>query len=216
MFSTVVFDLDGTLLNTLDDLADAGNYTLATLGFPTHPVDAYKKMVGNGMEMLIKRISPASEQDPASLHLALSIFTEYYEKHQLDQTAPYPGIYSLLQQCKKAELKTAVLSNKDDLAVSTIVRHYFDDSFDEVWGLKPQFPPKPDPLSLLSLLDQLGATKENTLYCGDSNVDMRVAKKAGITSCGVLWGFRDRKELELAGADFLAASPQELATILFT
>ncbi|MDL2253684.1 HAD family hydrolase [Ruminococcaceae bacterium OttesenSCG-928-I18] len=210
MFSTVVFDMDGTLLNTLFDLANAGNYTLAKLGLPTHQRDEYKKMVGNGIEVLIQRMLPEENRDSATVHLALGIFAEYYEKHQLDETVPYEGILPLLQKCKNHKISMAVLSNKDDAFAKQITSHFFGDLFREVWGLQKNYPPKPDPSSLLALLLKLGADPKHTLYCGDSNVDMLTAKNADITSCGVLWGFRSAKELSNAGAHSLVSTAEEL------
>ena len=214
MFSTAVFDLDGTLLDTIVDLANAGNYTLSVLHFPSHLTKKYNKMVGNGIHKLIERILPPDHRDSATIHLALTIFTEYYEKHKLDATAPYPGIMDMLDTLRSHHVKLAILSNKDDAFVTDIATHYFGNRFSLIHGLKSHYQPKPDPCSLLNMLKQLDSLPEDTLYCGDTDVDMMTANNAGITSCGVLWGFRDCDELLGAGADMLASSPSQLADII--
>ena len=214
MFSTCVFDLDGTLLNTLDDLANAGNYTLTTLSFPVHPVESYKRMVGNGIRNLISRCLPPDQRDSATLHLALGIFTEYYNQHSLDATAPYPGILEMLSALSESGIQLAVLSNKNDSMTKQIVKHYFGNTFAAVWGLRADYSPKPEPASLLDLLAELGCDKTAALYCGDSDVDMLTAKNAQVASCGVLWGYREEAELRAAGSQYLAVSPQNLADLV--
>ncbi len=213
MISTVIFDLDGTLLNTLDDLANSGNYTLSQLSFPTHPVESFRLMVGNGIKKLMYRMLPEHARDEATLHLALAIFTEYYNAHALVNTQPYPGILPALDSLLAAGKHLAVLSNKNDEMVQKIVSHYFGDRFALAWGLRPEYPPKPDPCSLLALLDALGTSRECAIYCGDSNVDIITANNADIASCGVTWGFRTRDELKASGAHFIIDSPNQFVNI---
>ncbi len=215
MFSTIVFDLDGTLLNTLEDLANAGNYTLSQLSCPGYPVESFRLMVGNGIQKLIYRMLPENRRDEATLALALSLFTHYYQNHALVKTKPYPGILSLLDSLHASGIQLAVLSNKNDDMVRQISSHYFGDSMEAAWGLRPEYPPKPDPSSLLALLSSLGAQPAATLYCGDSDVDMLTANKAEIASCGVLWGFRSKEELSASGACYLANTPKDIANIVF-
>lgn len=214
MFSSVIFDLDGTLLDTLEDLANAGNYTLAVLGFDPHPVPAYRHMVGNGIHMLVERLLPPAARTDTVRSLAYSIFTRYYEQHMLDCTLPYPGIDSLLSQLQQGHIRMGVLSNKNDLLVQQIVTKFFPGAELTARGLSAAHPAKPDPASLLDLAQQMDMPLSTILYCGDSDVDMQTAKRAGIKSCGVLWGFRDEEELAQNGADYIAASPEEIARLV--
>ena len=145
MYSAVIFDLDGTLLNTLTDLANAGNHTLEVLGFPTHPVDAYRYLVGNGIPKLIERMLPEKNRGPATQQTALSIFLRYYEAHKQDTTAPYPGILPMLQALKGAGLRLGVVSNKENSLSQEVAAHYFPGLFDAVAGHVLGTPTKPDP-----------------------------------------------------------------------
>ena len=215
IFRTVIFDLDGTLLDTLQDLAAAGEHVCAANGWPPHPVEAYRHFVGNGIPKLVERFSPPWAQDPASLADARAAFGEYYAAHMLDQTAPYPGIPALLARLHAAGVRMAVLSNKDDAFARRVVGHYFDLSlFAAVRGALPGTPPKPDPAGPRALLAALGASPAETLFIGDSDVDVLTAHNAGAPCCGVLWGFRGQAELTAAGADHLAAGPDELARVI--
>ncbi len=214
MYSTIVFDLDGTLLNTLDDLAVAGNHTLTTLGCPIHQPQDYRLMVGNGIQALISRMMPQSRQDTSSLKQAQEIFTEYYKAHSIERTAPYPGIVTLLNDLKNKGYCLAVLSNKNQDNVQYLVSHYFGRLFDEVMGLREPFAPKPDPASLHALLQKLNAPAASTLFCGDSRVDVLTAKHAKLHSCAVLWGFRDREELEKESPTYMVSSANEILQIV--
>ena len=156
MYSAVIFDLDGTLLNTLADLANAGNHTLEVLGFPTHPVDAYRYLVGNGIPKLIERMLPEKNRGPATQQTALSIFLRYYEAHKQDTTAPYPGILPMLQALKGAGLRLGVVSNKENSLSQEVAAHYFPGLFDAVAGHVLGTPTKPDPALLNSLMAQFG------------------------------------------------------------
>ncbi len=214
MFQSVIFDLDGTLLDTLEDLAAAGNYTLSAMGLPTHPVDAYRQMVGNGIPNLLRRMLPEQNRGEATCALAQTLFRPYYAAHMQDYTTPYPGVVSLLAQLKERGVATGVLSNKADDFVQQIVQQYFPDLIGAALGLREDFPAKPDPSSALHLLQVLDAEPSRTLYCGDSDVDMHTAANAGIPSCGVLWGFRDEDELAGAGAAYLAADIPALSALI--
>ena len=209
MFSHIIFDLDGTLLNTIDDLADAGNYVCAAHGWPTHTVDQFKHMVGNGIPNLVSRFTPdgLSEEELAQ---ALAEFSAYYGEHKEDKTAPYPGVPELLDALKGAGLRLSVLSNKAHALAGPVVEHYLPGVFEYVQGALPGAPLKPDPTLLRVLMEQVGAKPETTLFVGDSGVDALTGKNGGLTVCGVLWGFRDRQELEEGGADAIIAHPLEL------
>ena len=204
MYKHVIFDLDGTLLNTIDDLADTGNHVCALHGWPTHTVDAFKLMVGNGIPKLVERFAPQGTSQEV-LDQAFQEFMDWYGVHKEDKTAPYAG----MPEVTKA-LREAGLSNKADVMAGPVVEHYYPGIFPVVQGALPGLPTKPDPTLLHKLMDRLGATKEDTLFVGDSNVDIRTAKNGGLTGCGVLWGFRSREELEAAGADVIVSTPQEL------
>lgn len=215
MFTTVLFDLDGTLLDTLQDLAAAGNHTLTTMHLPTHPVEDYRHMVGGGVPNLIEKILPPENRGEGTKSIALSLFSKYYGEHKNDLTKPYPGILPMLTALKQAGVQMGVLSNKADHFVQEIVEDYFPNTFAITLGLREDFAPKPDPASVYYVMQQLGANPASTLYCGDSDVDMITARNAGLAGCGVLWGFRDKKELSSAGASFLVNDVVELTELIF-
>lgn len=212
-FSYVIFDLDGTLLNTIDDLADAGNHVCAARGWPVHTVDAYKRMVGNGIPKLVERFAPAGT-DGETLAGALAEFSAYYGEHKEDKTAPYPGIAELLAALKGQGVRLAVLSNKAHALAGPVVERYFPGVFEYVQGALPDAPLKPDPTLLHALMENIGAAPKTTLFVGDSNVDVLTGKNGGLTVCGVLWGFRDRQELEETGADYVIERPEQMLTLL--
>lgn len=210
MYTHVIFDLDGTLLNTIDDLADAGNHVCAAHGWPTHTVDQFKRMVGNGMPNLVSRFTPEglSEEELAGV---LAEFSAYYGEHKEDKTAPYPGMPEALAALKEQGIHLAVLSNKAHALAGPVVEHYFPGVFDDIQGALPDAPLKPDPTLLHALMEKIGAKPETTLFVGDSDVDVLTGKNGGLTVCGVLWGFRGQDELLAAGADVLVKTPLDLA-----
>lgn len=214
MYRTVIFDLDGTLLNTIDDLADAANWVCERHGWPTHSVEEYKFLVGNGMRKLAERFVPDDWRSPSRIQQVVSEFLLYYDAHMRDKTAPYPGIPELLGRLKAAGVEIAVLSNKANKLVPEIIEGYFPNTFSFVQGAEDGFPTKPDPALLHRLMERMGAQPEGTLFVGDSNVDIRTAKNGGLDSCGVLWGFRGREELQGEGADYLAETPTELGNLI--
>ncbi len=210
MFKAVIFDLDGTLLNTIDDLANSANHVLAAKGYPTFSSEQYKKFVGNGAAILMKRIHPEGTSQE-EIDRALAEFTVYYNAHKDIRTAPYDGIPELLSDLRASGIRLCVLSNKPHEISGEIVRHYFgEETFDTVLGKSPDFPVKPDPSSCNFLIGKLRLQKDEVLYVGDSNVDMQTARNAGLTKCGVCWGFRSEEELKAEGADYLAHSPEEI------
>ena len=214
MYQNVVFDLDGTLLDTLQDLAAAGNHTLSAMELPQHPVDSYRMMVGNGIPKLIERVLPAVNRGAATQDLALHIFTNYYNAHKQDFTAPYPGIMKMLEDLVNAGVCLGIASNKGDAFVKTLAAEFFPGTFQAVVGLQAGVAAKPDPACVHNLLAEMGAQQSGTLYVGDSGVDMQTAKNAGLCACGVLWGFRSKEELLENGADLIVESPQKLAKII--
>lgn len=215
MYKTVVFDLDGTLLNTIDDLADAGNRVCAARGWPQHTVEEYKYFVGNGIPKLVERFSPPEARTPDQLADTLAAFQADYGAHLQDKTAPYPGMPALLARLKAAGVQLAVFSNKADPLARQVVADYFDAAlFDAVRGALPGVPTKPAPQGTLALMQAIGADPAATLYVGDSNVDVDTAHNAGLPCCGVLWGFRTRQELTDAGAEHLAADAEELWNVI--
>lgn len=213
MYKHVIFDLDGTLLNTIDDLADTGNHVCTLYGWPTHTVAEFKLMVGNGIPKLVERFAPQGTSQEV-LDQAFQEFMDWYGVHKEDKTAPYAGMPEVTKALREAGVSIAVLSNKADVMAGPVVEHYYPGIFPVVQGALPGLPTKPDPTLLHKLMDRLGATQEDTLFVGDSNVDIRTAKNGGLTGCGVLWGFRSREELEAAGADVIVSTPQELLDLI--
>lgn len=214
MYQNVIFDLDGTLLNTLDDLADAGNWVCRNQGWPEHSLDEYKYFVGNGMAKLVERFSPEEFRGQDQIKKTLAEFMPYYEAHKADKTAVYAGMPEMLDKLRKAGIHIAVLTNKADSVAGSVVEEYYPEVFSVVQGAVPEKPTKPDPTLLLELMKRLGAGREDTLFVGDSNVDIQTAKNGQLDSCGVLWGFRGRQELEEEGATYLAQTPEELAELI--
>lgn len=214
MYRFVIFDLDGTLLNTLDDLADAANHVCQNHGWPTHETQAYKYFVGNGIPKLVEQFTPEEARTPWVLEQAHDEFMAYYSRHKEDKTVPYPGMLQAVEQLKAAGLSLAVLSNKMDSLVRPVMARYYPGVFPVVQGAIPGVPTKPDPSLLRRLMKRMGANDRETLFIGDSDVDILTAKNGGVASCGVLWGFRTRGELERAGASFLAETPEALSRLI--
>lgn len=210
MYRTVIFDLDGTLLDTIDDLANAGNWVCRNNGWPQHSIAEYKAMVGHGIPNLVKSFSPAENRSPLLTMNTLAQFTEYYGKHNLDKTAPYLGILAMLRRLKDAGVSMAVYSNKADDFSQALVAHFFPGMFRHVQGKVDGVPVKPDPTGMIRVLARMGASAEEALYVGDSDVDMNTGHNAGVETCGVTWGFRTRETLIEAGADSLADTVEEL------
>lgn len=214
-FTHIIFDLDGTVLDTLEDLARSANRVCAAHGWPTFPIDAYRYKVGNGMRKLVERFMPAEfAGDGALFERVLSEFRTCYDLHKEDHTAPYPGTIEMLDALRSAGLTLAVLTNKDHAAARPLIERYFGiGRFAVVQGHTARFDPKPAAPITLHVLEQLDATPERTLYVGDSNVDVETGHNAGLAVAGVTWGFRGRTELEAAGADFIVDTQQQLVDI---
>lgn len=210
-YDAVVFDLDGTLLDTLDDLKNAVNYALGKMGLPLRSREEVKAFVGNGVAKLMERSVPTgtSPQDTAK---ALTAFKSYYAPHSKDNTAPYPGIPETLTALRDMGCRLAVVSNKFDAAVKELARDYFPGLMDLAAGENEanQIPKKPEPTMVLRTLEALGVSPERAVYVGDSDVDLQTAKNAGLPCISVTWGFRDREFLLQQGAAVLISHPREL------
>lgn len=214
-FKAIIFDLDGTLLNTLEDIADSANEALRQWGFPVHDVDDYRYFVGNGLQVLMQRILP-EDSTPDEIQAGMKSFESEYERRWRIKTQPYPGIREMLRKLRHAELKLAILSNKPDDFTQKCVAHYFSDiCFDSVSGKKAHLPAKPDPGSALQVLGHFDVTPCQSLFVGDSSVDMKTGVNAGMKTAGVDWGFRTKKELERAGAQVVVSTPEELINYVF-
>ncbi len=211
---TIIFDLDGTLLDTLADLADSANYTMEQMGYQTYPLESYRYFVGNGVPKLLERCLPKDKRTEENISAARKLFSEYYNIHFADKTRPYDGVNELLENLKKSGVKMAVASNKSDEFTQSIVKRFFGNVFDIVQGGKADVPKKPAPDIAFGIMERLGAVPENTYFAGDSNVDMYTAKNAGLTAIGCLWGFRTKEELLDSGANFLAEKPSDIYDII--
>ncbi len=207
----IVFDLDGTLLNSLEDLADSANWVLEQHGFPTHPVDAYRYFVGDGVRKLIERILPQEERTEARIEQCRQEFVAYYKVHMEDKTSVYEGITELLVELKNRGLKIAVATNKVHIAVKPLMEKYFPEiRFDSMIGQREGVPVKPAPQIMFDILRETGCEQSEALHVGDTATDMQLAHNAGVTPVGVLWGYRPLKELQEAGAKFIIEKPEEL------
>ncbi len=213
MKKLAIFDLDGTLLNTIYDLGEAVNYALRKKGFTQHPIPAYNYMVGNGVRKLVERAQP--DADKETIDELLALFTEYYDKNCMVDTKPYNGIPELLRELSARGVAIAVASNKYQSAATEIVTHFFPDiDFVSIQGQIPDRPTKPDPSIIFSILSEHPTPKSEVLYIGDSGVDMETARRACVESIGVSWGFRPVSELRDAYADHIVSTPAEILDYL--
>jgi len=211
----LIFDLDGTLLDTLDDLADSGNAVLAALSLPQHPVDDYRYFVGLGVAELVRRMLPEDRRDPASVAAALPLLVSEYKTRWNVKTRPYAGIPEMLESLRGRGLPLCVLSNKPQLYTDLTVREFFPDfPFTQVRGEREGVPGKPHPAGALALAAELDLTPGQIAFVGDSATDMKTARGAGMLPVGVLWGFRDAAELTENGARHLIERPAGLLDLL--
>ena len=211
----VIFDLDGTLLNTIDDLGAATNHALEKAGFSSHPLAAYPAMVGNGVKKLLERALPSGMDTDEEVERLRVFFREYYDEHCADHTKPYPGIPQLLDTLQAMGVKLAVASNKYRDAVRALIDRFFPSiEWVAVEGQKEGVPVKPDPSIVFDILSQSPTPKAEVLYVGDSGVDMETARRACVESVGVTWGFRPPSELRNAYADHVITDPDEIVTII--
>lgn len=211
----VIFDLDGTLLDTVADLANATNQALEQCGYPTHPVEAYYKFVGNGINKLFARALPTEASNEENVLRVRSLFVPYYNEHNADYSRPYPGVVELLHTLQEDGVKISVASNKYHEATLKLVHHFFPDiRFAAIYGQREDIPIKPAPDIVYGILRDTGISTEQTLYVGDSGVDMQTACNAGVESVGVTWGFRSEAELREHGAAHLVHEADAILSFL--
>ena len=214
-FDAVLFDLDGTLLDTLRDIGEACNRVLMARGFPPHPIDAYRYLVGDGARVLLSRALPEGRRDDETIEACLADYLAEYARGWNVHTQPYEGVGELLDSLAQAGLKLAVLSNKPHpftvQCVETFLARW---TFQVVRGQTDAFPRKPDPASALDVARHLGAAPTRVLYVGDTATDMQTAASAGMVAVGVLWGFRERDELEANGATHVVTHPREILPLV--
>ena len=215
MKQLVIFDLDGTLLNTIDDLGAATNHALRMAGYPEHSLSAYSMFVGNGVARLMERALPEDARTPEIIAPMLENFKEYYNAHLCDATVPYPGITDMLDMLQAKGVRMAVASNKYQAAVEQLISHFFPAiEWGAVEGQKEFVPVKPDPSIVFEILGKVPTPKSKVLYVGDSGVDMQTARRACVDSCGVTWGFRPLKELRDNNADSIVNTPEDILGIV--
>ncbi len=215
MKKLAIFDLDGTLLNTIADLARSTNYALNKLGYPTHDVEKYNFMVGNGINKLFERALPDGEKNEENVLRVRKEFIPYYNLHNADDSRPYPGISELLSCLQSAGIRLAVASNKYHAATEKLIAHYFPEiRFIAVFGQREGVNVKPDPTVVFDILKLADVEKKDVLYVGDSGVDMQTAANAGVTACGVTWGFRPRTELEKFSPAYIIDTAGEIEKLI--
>lgn len=215
----IIFDLDGTLLNTIDDLGEACNHALSAFGYPMHAVEEYPRLVGNGINKLIERALPEGYKDEATVRKLREVFVPYYNAYNRVYTRPYKGIPELLASLKAAGCRLAVASNKYDEAAKTIVEHYFPGIFDIVFGEREGVERKPNPRIVFDILDVIdGATasldKDKVLYVGDSVVDIETARNAGVKCVACTWGFCSAEAIAEAYPDYIVHNTNEIINLL--
>lgn len=215
MYKLAVFDMDGTILDTLEDLKDSTNFALEKCGYPTRSYDEVRRFVGNGIRKLIERAVPeglTTEQ----IDRVHEVFTEHYKVHCADKTKAYDGIKPLLEKLRASGVKTAVVSNKADYGVQELCKEYFDGLFDYAVGEREGIRRKPAPDAVNEALRVLGIDKSEAVYIGDSDVDFETAKNAELPCISVLWGFRDEEFLREKGATLFVRDPAEIYYIIMT
>ena len=212
-YDTVIFDLDGTLLDTLGDLTDSVNAALDTYGFPRRSADEVRRFVGNGVARLVRLAVPPGTSE-AVVSDCLRAFARFYNNNMRNKTAPYDGVTALLDELNGKGYNIAVVSNKSDAAVRQLCRDYFGRRIKAAYGEAPEMPRKPAPDLVIKALNALAGTADKAVYVGDSEVDAETAKNAGLQFVGVTWGFRDRDALECAGAELIIDRPDELLTLI--
>lgn len=212
-YQTAIFDMDGTILETLEDMCASVNVTMDHVGYPRRTMDEVRRFVGNGAAKLIERCMPAGAEDPR-YPAALEFYRAYYDAHAQIKTGPYPGIPELLNQLSREGVRLAVVSNKPDEAVRALTERYFPGVFPVAIGNRDGWATKPAPDSVYEAMRLLGARRESTVYVGDSDVDVDTARNAGLDSVIVTWGFRDEDFLRAHGAQHLAHNTDELYEML--
>lgn len=211
----VVFDLDGTLLDSIEDLADSMNAVMDTLGLFSYSIEDYKSFVGDGPDILVTRSLPVDRRDEHTIRKGTELVGNEYKRRWADKSKPYPGIIELLIELRRKGLKIGVLSNKRHDFTEMVITHFFPGfSFDAVEGSGNKFPKKPDPSGALDIAKRFGLKPEEIIYCGDSDTDMKTAKSAGMLAIGALWGFRTSAELLECGAYAVIEKPSDILSYL--
>lgn len=211
----IIFDLDGTLLNTIDDLAQSVNFVLEKYNYPIHGVEQYKHFVGNGITKLIERAMPESQRTAELISKLQADFVDYYALHGKDHTRPYDGIMELLNELRGRGITLSVASNKHHQATMELIDHYFGrDRFSVVYGKREGTRPKPDPTIVFDIVRECGVSIAEVIYLGDSDTDMQTAQNASVLSVGVAWGFRTQQELINHGAKYIIKTPKELLSLI--
>lgn len=209
-----IFDLDGTLINSLEDLSEACNVALRSFGFPPHPAEAYKLFIGNGVYKLIERCVPPQHRTPETLAQVFEVYNDYYTKHGEDKTRPFPGMTETVQVIREYGVKTAVLTNKPHKLALPMVNSLFPGLFDLILGQRDGVPTKPNPTAVEEIIRHFGVLKSDCCFIGDSSVDILTGKAAGLFTVGVTWGYRTKEELESAGADLILHKVEDLTEVL--
>lgn len=214
-WEAAVFDMDGTLIDSLADMTSSVNRILAGAGYPLRTLDEIRQFVGNGARLLVKRSLPENIPDGEADKL-FQLYKKDYQEHLLDETVPYNGILPLLEKLKGKGTRLAVLSNKPHDSAVRICNTLFPGMFEIAWGDRPNVPKKPDPTAVWMALEKMGVARDRAVYIGDSETDIRTAKNAGLCAVGVLWGFRDEKVLITEKADYICHTVKELELLLTT
>ena len=212
-YDAILFDLDGTLLDSLEDMKDSVNHVMREFGFPEHTTEEIRTFVGNGIRRLIERSVP-EDTDPRTCEAALKVYRSYYNDHCMIKTKPYDGVPELLAALKKEGFAMAIVSNKNEEAVEEMREHYFGDLIPLAFGQSDAVPKKPDPSMVYAAADRLGIPKERCIYVGDSEVDIETAKNAGIDCITCLWGFREKEFLLAEGARVLAEAAEDILRVV--
>ncbi len=215
MYKLIIFDLDGTLLDTLEDLAGSVNYALQQYNFPVHPIEAYRFMVGNGVNKLLERALPDEHKNPDMVSMIKQDFIQHYFAHAEELTKPYQGISELVEKLDNEGFKLAIASNKIHAATEALAKRFFPEiSFSVVLGQREGVPVKPNPAIVEEIIEITGIKKNEVLYVGDSGIDAATALNAKVDFAGVLWGFRPRNELEAVGARVFVATAEDLYQLI--
>lgn len=214
MIQNAIFDLDGTLLNTIDDIADCGNWVCECNGWPTFTTEEFQQMVGHGIPQLVYAFSPKDARTPDLLAGTRAQFSARYAAHRKDKTAPYAGIETMLRTLRGNGISCHVFSNKADGICQMLIRDYFGEDIQAIRGNINGVPLKPDPAGMLALMQEQNMNPETTVFIGDSEVDVETAQNAKVSCVAVLWGFRSKETLSAAGAASFASTPEELTALL--